>query len=74
MQRDILMPMPSADVKNDTMEKIDLNPKHCYEVGGLSRGQQKLCEQYTSIMPSISRGARAAIQVSLWSDLNIMLL
>lgn len=49
--------------KNDTVEKIDLNPKHCYEVGGLSRGQQKLCEQYTSIMPAISRGARAAIQV-----------
>ena len=53
----------NSNNKNDTVEKIDLNPKHCYEVGGLSRGQQKLCEQYTSIMPAISRGARAAIQV-----------
>lgn len=68
MQRDIIMPMLPTDLqaitKNESVEKIDLNPKHCYEVGGLSRGQQKLCEQYTSIMPAISRGARSAIQVS----------
>lgn len=66
MQRDILMPMETAAVvnkKNDSSEKIDLNPKHCYEVSGMSKGQQKLCDQFTSIMPSISRGARAAIQV-----------
>lgn len=62
MQRDIIMPMETSS-KNQTTDKIDLNPKHCYEVKGMSKGQQKICEQYTSIMPAISRGARAAIQV-----------
>lgn len=66
MQRDILTPMETVSSnKNVTSEKIDLNPKHCYEVAGMSKGQQKLCDQFTSIMPAISRGARAAIQVSL---------
>lgn len=66
MQRDIIMPIESvysSSSKNQTSEKIDLNPKHCYEVSGLSKGQQKICEQYTNIMPAISRGARSAIQV-----------
>lgn len=64
MQRDIIMPIESVfSAKNQTSEKIDLNPKNCYEVTGLSKGQQKICEQYTSIMPAISRGARATIQV-----------
>lgn len=69
MQRDIIMPMESGSIKNQTSEKIDLNPKHCYEVKGMSKGQQKICEQYTSIMPAISRGARAAIQVTRFSTL-----
>lgn len=43
---------------------VDLNPDLCYQVGGLSNGQKKLCVQSTDIMPAISRGARAAIQVS----------
>lgn len=65
MQRDIIMPIePSNSSKNQIADKIDINPKHCYEVSGLSKGQQKICEQYTNIMPAISRGARAAIQVS----------
>lgn len=65
MQRDIIMPIESVfSSKNHSGEKIDLNPKHCYEVSGMSKGQQKICEQYTSIMPAISRGARAAIQVN----------
>jgi len=68
MQRDVLVPIEAANgnssSKNESSDKIDLNPKHCYEVSGMSKGQQKLCEQYTSIMPAISRGARAAIQVS----------
>lgn len=65
MQRDIIMPIESSHSvgKNQTSEKIDLNPKHCYELSALSKGQQKICEQFTSIMPAISRGARAAIQV-----------
>ncbi|XP_050086373.1 protein Wnt-5 [Anopheles aquasalis] len=41
---------------------IDLNPDLCYSVSAMSGGQQKLCAQHTSIMPAISRGARAAIQ------------
>lgn len=45
-------------------EQIDLNPHLCYNVSGLSYGQQKLCVLHTHIMPAISRGARAAIQVS----------
>lgn len=44
-------------------EKIDLNPDLCFKIGGLSYGQQKLCASNTQIMPAISRGARAAIQV-----------
>lgn len=67
MQRDIIMPFESMYSKNGTREKIDLNPKHCYDVSGMSKGQQKLCEQYTNIMPAISRGARAAIQVRIFS-------
>ncbi|KAG5681206.1 hypothetical protein PVAND_010662 [Polypedilum vanderplanki] len=65
MQRDALIIDSSNGVvaiKNETSEKIDINPKHCYDVSGMSKGQQKLCEQFTSIMPAISRGARAAIQ------------
>ncbi|XP_055637960.1 protein Wnt-5 [Toxorhynchites rutilus septentrionalis] len=41
---------------------INLNPDLCAKVSGLSGGQQKLCTQHTSVMPAISRGARAAIQ------------
>uniref|UniRef100_A0A182K1G7 Protein Wnt n=1 Tax=Anopheles christyi TaxID=43041 RepID=A0A182K1G7_9DIPT len=41
---------------------VDLNPDLCYTLNALSGGQQKLCAQHTSIMPAISRGARAAIQ------------
>lgn len=66
MQRDIIMPVESAyssSGKNQSNERVDLNPKYCYDVNGLSKGQQKICEQYTNIMPAISRGARAAIQV-----------
>lgn len=44
-------------------EHIDLDPDLCYKVGGLSFGQQKLCVSHTQIMPAVSRGARAAIQV-----------
>lgn len=44
-------------------EKIDLNPDLCYKITGLSYSQQKLCASNTQIMPAISRGARAAIQV-----------
>lgn len=70
MQRDILMPIESA--KNDTSERIDLNPKYCYDVSGMSKGQQKLCEQFTGIMPAISRGARAAIQVRFYYMCNYL--
>lgn len=45
------------------MEHVDLNPELCYTVGGLSYGQQKICASHTQIMPAVSRGARAAIQV-----------
>lgn len=45
-------------------ETIDLNPDNCYTVEGLTYGQKKLCALHTSVMPAISRGARAAIQVS----------
>lgn len=65
MQRDIIMPIESMFSKNLTREKIDLNPKYCYDVSGMSKGQQKICEQYTNIMPAISRGARSAIQVRM---------
>lgn len=54
----------SADVAAASYkEKIDLNPDLCYKITGLSYGQQKLCASNTQIMPAISRGARAAIQV-----------
>lgn len=52
----------SSSLMDDT---VHLNPDLCYQVGGLSSGQKKLCVQNTSIMPAISRGARSAIQVSL---------
>lgn len=40
-----------------------LNPDQCYKLNALSHSQQKLCATNTQIMPAISRGARAAIQV-----------
>lgn len=48
---------------------VNLNPDLCYQVGGLTTAQKKLCVQNTSIMPAISRGARAAIQVSNFANL-----
>ena len=60
---------------NETQEKqqqpmvVNLNPDLCYQVGGLTPAQKKLCVQNTSIMPAISRGARAAIQVSDFANL-----
>lgn len=58
----------SSTGNNDTntgayKENIDLNPDLCWKVKGLSHGQQKICASHTHIMPSISRGARSAIQV-----------
>lgn len=54
----------TADIAASTYkERTDLNPDLCYKIGGLSYGQQKLCAANTQIMPAISRGARAAIQV-----------
>ncbi|EAA14587.4 AGAP010290-PA, partial [Anopheles gambiae str. PEST] len=50
----------SAD--GNEKDVMDLNPDLCYTLSALSGGQQKLCAQHTSIMPAISRGARAAIQ------------
>lgn len=68
--KDIIIPIHSEINGNETIgdykENIDLNPELCYQVGGLSYGQQKICALHTSIMPAISRGARAAIQVSLF--------
>ncbi|XP_052865461.1 protein Wnt-5 [Anopheles cruzii] len=57
------IPLSSSSI-GDGREKdvVDLNPDLCYTVSALSGGQQKLCAQHTSIMPAISRGARAAIQ------------
>ncbi|XP_030556298.1 protein Wnt-5 [Drosophila novamexicana] len=43
-------------------ETIDLNPDNCYALDGLTYGQKKLCALHTSVMPAISRGARASIQ------------
>ncbi|XP_053964140.1 protein Wnt-5 [Anastrepha ludens] len=43
-------------------EPIDLNPDNCYHVDGMTYGQKKQCVLHTSVMPAISRGARAAIQ------------
>jgi hypothetical protein len=73
MQRDVFMPIDGSNAivmmaNNGTSERIDLNPKHCYDVSGMSKGQQKLCEQFTQIMPAISRGARSAIQVNISPD------
>ncbi|XP_034650138.1 protein Wnt-5 isoform X2 [Drosophila subobscura] len=47
---------------NAYSEKVDLNPNNCYKINGLSYGQRKQCVKHTSVMPAISRGARAAIQ------------
>lgn len=71
--KDVILPILDIVYTNETYsnnsniykEQIDLNPNLCYKVGGLSHGQQKLCAAHTSIMPSISRGARAAIQVGI---------
>lgn len=46
-------------------EPIDLNPDNCYQVDGMTYGQKKQCVLHTSVMPAISRGARATIQVRL---------
>nr|XP_014102858.1 protein Wnt-5 isoform X1 [Bactrocera oleae]XP_036225868.1 protein Wnt-5 isoform X1 [Bactrocera oleae] len=43
-------------------EPINLNPDNCYQVDGMTYGQKKQCVLQTSVMPAISRGARAAIQ------------
>lgn len=68
--KDIIIPIHSEANGNETIgdykENIDLNPELCYKVGGLSYGQQKICALHTSIMPAISRGARAAVQVCLF--------
>lgn len=65
----------SADVAAAAYkEKIDLNPDLCYKITGLSYGQQKLCASNTQIMPAISRGARAAIQVILYVRSRVKLL
>lgn len=70
--RDYLYPVGAIMPVNETtaeaaaaayQEQIDLNPDLCYKVGGLSYGQQKLCVSHTQIMPAVSRGARASIQV-----------
>ncbi|XP_037723864.1 protein Wnt-5 [Drosophila subpulchrella] len=50
---------PAADAYSET---IDLNPNNCYSAIGLSNSQKKQCVKHTSVMPAISRGARAAIQ------------
>uniref|UniRef100_A0A1I8Q1U4 Protein Wnt n=1 Tax=Stomoxys calcitrans TaxID=35570 RepID=A0A1I8Q1U4_STOCA len=52
---------PSPTVAAYT-EPLDLNPDNCYLVDGMSYGQKKQCVLHTSVMPAISRGARAAIQ------------
>ncbi|XP_051860554.1 protein Wnt-5 [Drosophila albomicans] len=52
------LPAPTAAYS----ETINLNPDNCYTVEGLSYGQKKQCALHTSVMPAISRGARAAIQ------------
>lgn len=54
----------AQQTRNQPPMVVDLNPDLCYQVGGFSNGQKKLCVQNTDIMPAISRGARAAIQVS----------
>ncbi|XP_043067503.1 protein Wnt-5 isoform X2 [Drosophila bipectinata] len=52
----------SSNIPKDYFEPIDLNPKNCYKVSGLTPNQKKQCIKNTSVMPAISRGARAAIQ------------
>ncbi|XP_058455685.1 protein Wnt-5 [Malaya genurostris] len=52
----------NSDGNHSEKDIINLNPDLCFKVTGLSGGQQKLCAQHTSVMPAISRGARAAIQ------------
>lgn len=52
-----------SDNGQEYEDLIDTNPELCYKVTGLTYGQQKLCVQNTKIMPAVSRGARAAIQV-----------
>lgn len=54
----------STDIPKVYFEPIDLNPKNCYKVSGLTSNQKRQCIKNTSVMPAISRGARAAIQVS----------
>lgn len=65
-QFDMMVP---TDHENDTLpaptaysETINLNPDNCYTLEGLTYGQKKQCALHTSVMPAISRGARAAIQ------------
>ena len=62
--RDIIMPMPGNNntgiIRNQT---TNLNPNLCYKTRFLTYQQQKLCANNTELMPAISRGARAAIQV-----------
>ncbi|XP_075166597.1 wnt oncogene analog 5 [Haematobia irritans] len=57
---------PNATTPSPTVpaysEPLDLNPDNCYLVDGMSYGQKKQCVLHTSVMPAISRGARAAIQ------------
>ncbi|XP_041632440.1 protein Wnt-5 isoform X2 [Drosophila kikkawai] len=51
------------DTSSDSYtEQIDINPKNCFGINGLSYSQKKQCVKHTSVMPAISRGARAAIQ------------
>ncbi|KAH8373056.1 hypothetical protein KR009_011195, partial [Drosophila setifemur] len=52
----------TSSIPNAYFEPIDLNPNNCYKVNGLTYGQKKQCVKHTSVMPAISRGARAAIQ------------
>lgn len=47
-----------------TDDDINLNPENCQKVAGFTYGQRKLCLRHISVMPAISRGARAAIQVN----------
>ncbi|XP_017002439.2 protein Wnt-5 isoform X1 [Drosophila takahashii] len=52
----------SSTTSDAYSETIDLNPSNCYSAIGLSSSQKKQCVKHTSVMPAISRGARAAIQ------------
>lgn len=49
-----------------TDDDINLNPENCQKVAGFTYGQRKLCLRHISVMPAISRGARAAIQVGFF--------